>query len=118
MFVGTGAGGESRKLPKKSSRQKTTEGMEDSSTGDEGKRGNETHYQVTQHTAQSYCTPIHNGSLYTCGIDILNFSGDFCFKLLLTNINYIVGGILYYILRLHNKTKVNQLFNLLCVIYP
>lgn len=51
MFVGTGAGGESRKLPKKSSRQKTTEGMEDSSTGDKGKRGNETHYQVTQHTA-------------------------------------------------------------------
>lgn len=44
MFVGTGAGGENRKLYKTASSQKTTEGMEESSTGGKGKRGNETYY--------------------------------------------------------------------------
>lgn len=44
MFVGTGAGGENRKLYKTACSQKTTEGMEESSSGGEGKRGNDTYY--------------------------------------------------------------------------
>lgn len=83
MFVGTGAGGENRKLYKTASSQKTTEGMEESQTGGKGKRGNETYY-ISNTT---YCIVIQYSYLqwflvYICGIDTLNFSGDFCFKLL------------------------------------